>query len=186
MSSCATHKLIAQPPSKRRNSRKTVAAGITPSQESEIRTAFDMFMTPADPDVIPTNKVKMAMRALGLDTSNASEMSSILSTLDGEKTGSVKWEMFLQVMALKLEHDEEEGDKVSERRERELLRAFELFDSEGRGVITLSDLRRVARVLGEDCTDEDLQEMIDEAAVTRPGQVYLKDFEQVMQRAGVI
>lgn len=144
-----------------------------------------MFTSTTDPDTIPTNKVKMAMRALGLDTSNASELSSILSTLDGEKTGSVEWDMFLQVMALKLEHDEE-GDKAGERRQRELQRAFELFDSEGRGVITLSDLRRVARVLGEDCTDEDLQEMIDEAAVTRAGQVYLKDFEQVMQRAGVI
>ena len=53
-------------------------------------------------------------------------------------------------------------------------------------MITLSDLRRVARVLGEDCSEEDLQEMIDEAARTRAGQVFLKDFEQVMQRAGVL
>lgn len=113
-------------------------------------------------------------------------MSSILSTLDGEKTGSVEWDMFLQVMALKLAHDEESGDEATERRQREIARAFELFDSEGRGVITLSDLRRVARVLGEECSEEDLQEMIDEAAVTRAGQVYLKDFEQVMQRAGVL
>jgi len=145
-----------------------------------------MFTTPADPDIIPTNKVKTAMRALGLDTSSSSEMSSILSTLDGEKTGSVEWDTFLQVMALKVLHDEESGDEATERHQREIKRAFELFDSEGRGVITINDLRRIARVLGEDCTDEDLQEMIDEAAVTRPGQVFLKDFEQVMQRAGVL
>lgn len=145
-----------------------------------------MFTIPTDPDVMPTNKVKMAMRALGLDTSSSSEMSSILSTLDGEKTGLVEWEMFLQVMALKLVHDEESGDEATERRKREIQRAFELFDSEGRGVITLSELRRVARVLGEECSEEDLQEMIDEAAGTRAGQVYLKDFEEVMQRAGVL
>jgi Ca2+-binding EF-hand superfamily protein len=145
-----------------------------------------MFTTPADPDSIPTNKVKTAMRALGLDTSSSSEMSSILATLDGEKTGSVEWDTFLQVMALKVLHDEDSGDEANERRQREIQRAFELFDSEGRGVITLSDLKRIARVLGEDCSDEDLQEMIDEAAVTRPGQVFLKDFEQVMQRAGVL
>ena len=126
------------------------------------------------------------MRALGLDTTNSSEMSSILSTLDGEKTGEVEWEMFLQVMALKLTHDEDEGDAATERRQREIQRAFELFDSEGRGVITLGDLRRVARVLGEDVSEEDLQEMIDEAAGTRAGQVFLKDFEEVMQRAGVL
>ena len=145
-----------------------------------------MFTTPSDPDVIPTNKVKTTMRALGLDTSSSSEMSSILATLDGEKTGLVDWDTFLQVMALKVLHDEESGDEVTERRQREIRRAFELFDPDGRGVITLNELRRIARVLGEDCTDEDLQEMIDEAAVTRPGQVFLKDFEQVMQRAGVL
>jgi Ca2+-binding EF-hand superfamily protein len=145
-----------------------------------------MFITPSNPDVIPSSKVKTAMKALGLDTTNRSEVSSILSTLDGEKTGLVEWEMFLQVMALKMVHDEDSGDEATERRQREVARAFELFDSEGRGVITLSDLRRVARVLGEDCSEEDLQEMIDEAAGTRAGQVYMKDFEQVMQRAGVL
>lgn len=163
-----------------------MATGLTPSQEAEIRTAFNMFTSPADPDTIPTNKVKTAMRAIGLDTMSSSEMSSILSTLDSEKTGSVEWDMFLQVMALKLAHDEDSGDEATERRQREIQRAFELFDSEGRGVITLNDLRRVARVLGEECSEEDLQEMIDEAAGTRAGQVYLKDFEQVMRRAGVL
>lgn len=145
-----------------------------------------MFTTPADPDIIPTNKVKTAMRALRLDTSSSSEISYILSTLDGDKTGSVQWDTFLQVMALKVLHDEESGEEATERRQREIKRAFELFDSEGRGVITINDLRRIARILGEDCTDENLQEMIDEAAVTRPGHVFLKDFEQVMQRAGVL
>jgi Ca2+-binding EF-hand superfamily protein len=145
-----------------------------------------MFVSANDPDVIPTSKVKTAMRALGLNTSSSAEMSSILSTLDGEKKGSVEWHIFLEVMALKIAHSEDSGEEAEERRQREIKRAFELFDSEGRGVITLSDLRRVARVLGEDCSEEDLQEMIDEAAGTRPGQVYLKDFEDIMRRAGVL
>lgn len=145
-----------------------------------------MFVSTNDPDVIPTSKVKTAMRALGLNTSSSAEMSSILSTLDGEKKGSVEWHIFLEVMALKIAHGEDSGEEAEERRQREINRAFDLFDSEGRGVITLSDLRRVARVLGEDCSEEDLQEMIDEAAGTRPGQVYLKDFEEIMRRAGVL
>lgn len=145
-----------------------------------------MFTTASNPDIMPTNKVKTAMRALGLDTTSPSEMSTILSTLDDERTGSVEWNMFLEVMALKLAHEEESENEATTRRQREIGRAFELFDSEGRGVITLSDLRRVARVLGEDCSEEDLQEMIDEAANTRPGQVFLKDFEAIMLRAGVL
>ena len=92
----------------------------------------------------------------------------------------------LQVMALKLAHNEWCGDEVTERRPREISQAFELFNSEGQGVITLSDLRRVTKVLGEDCSEDNLQEMIHEAAGTRAGQVYLKDFEQVMYRTGVL
>ena len=107
-----------------------MATGLTPSQESEVRTAFDMFTSTADPNAIPTNKVKTAMRALGLDTTSSSEMTSILSTLDGEKTGSVEWDMFLQVIALKLAHDDS-GDEATQRRQREIQRAFELFDSDG-------------------------------------------------------
>ena len=145
-----------------------------------------MFTTTTDPNLIPTSKVKTAMQALGLEASSSSEMASMLSTLDGDKIGTVEWDTFLQVMALKLLHDEESGDEAVQRKEREIRRAFELFDSDGRGVITLSDLKRVARVLGEDCSEEELQEMIDEAAFTRIGHVYLKDFEKVMQRAGVL
>jgi Ca2+-binding EF-hand superfamily protein len=145
-----------------------------------------MFTTPSDPDLIPTNKVKTAMRALGLDTSSSSELQSILATLDGEHIGTVDWDTFVQVMGLKLLHDDESSEEANQRKEREVRRAFELFDSDGRGVITLADLRRVARVLGEDCSEQDLQEMIDEAASTRPGHVYLKDFEKIMKRTGVL
>jgi Ca2+-binding EF-hand superfamily protein len=170
---------------KKRQKGKAVDTGLTPSQESDIRTAFDMFTTPSTPATIPTSKVKTSMKALGLDVSSRSELTSILATLDPEKTGVVEWDMYLQVMALKVAHDEE-GDESEEMRQREIKRAFELFDGEGRGVITVGDLRRVARVLGEECSEEELQEMIDEAAQTRAGQVYMKDFEQVMRRAGVL
>lgn len=38
----------------------------------------------------------------------------------------------------------------------ELRRAFRLFDSEGRGKISLRDLRRVAKELGEALQDDEL------------------------------
>ncbi|ORY86355.1 hypothetical protein BCR37DRAFT_335108, partial [Protomyces lactucae-debilis] len=45
----------------------------------------------------------------------------------------------------------------------EVARAFALFDKDGTGRITIEDLRRVAEELGEDVTDEDLVDMLEEA-----------------------
>ena len=44
----------------------------------------------------------------------------------------------------------------------EIIRAFELFDEGGKGRITLQDLERVARELGEGLQQEELVAMIEE------------------------
>ena len=46
--------------------------------------------------------------------------------------------------------------------EEEILRAFDLFDEGGKGRITLQDLRRVARELGEGLQEDELVAMIEE------------------------
>ncbi len=58
----------------------------------------------------------------------------------------------------------------------EIKKAFELFDDEGKGKITLSDLKRVARELGEKISTHDLKQMITAADRSGTGQVSLEDF----------
>ena len=58
----------------------------------------------------------------------------------------------------------------------EILRAFRLFDAEDKGVITVEDLRRVAREIGEDISEEELASMIEEFDMNGKGGVGQDEF----------
>ena len=58
----------------------------------------------------------------------------------------------------------------------EILRAFALFDTEGKGSINLADLRRVARELGEGLQEEELVAMIEEFDMDGDGMISQEDF----------
>ena len=61
-------------------------------------------------------------------------------------------------------------------------KVFKLFDHERLGQISLRDLQKVARELGEMISDEELQEMIERADSDGDGQVTFEDFYSIMTK----
>merc|ERR1712107_677727 len=67
----------------------------------------------------------------------------------------------------------------------EINKAFKLFDDDNTGKVTFKNLKRVAKELGERLTDEDLQEMIDEADRDGDGEVNNEEFQRIMKKTNL-
>jgi centrin-1 len=72
-----------------------------------------------------------------------------------------------------------------------MIKAFKLFDDDGTGKISFKNLKRVARelgkflILGETMTDEELQEMIEEADRDGDGEIGEDDFIRIMKKSNL-
>ncbi|XP_053987845.1 uncharacterized protein LOC128890952 [Hylaeus anthracinus] len=147
---------------------------LTSEQKNDIKEAFDLF----DPDGtgrIATKELKVAIRALGFEP-RKEEMKKLIADIDPDGLGTLSFEEFLNLMSIKmLEKDTKE----------EVLKAFRLFDDDNTGKITFKNLKRVARELGENLTDEELQEMIDEADRDGDGEISQEEFLRIMKKTSL-
>ena len=64
----------------------------------------------------------------------------------------------------------------------EVLKVFKLFGDENKGSISLANLQRVVKELGEKLSDEELTEMIEEADSNGDGLVDQEDFMKIMKK----
>ena len=97
----------------------------------------------------------------------------MISDLDKNKSGSIDFEEFLDMMTARMSDKDTRED---------IAKVFRLFDDDTSGSITLRNLRRVAKELGETMTDEELQEMVDRADSNGDGAVSMDDFYNIMTK----
>ena len=62
----------------------------------------------------------------------------------------------------------------------EIIKAFQLFDSDNTGKISVKQLRKVAKDLGENLSDDELQAMIDEFDLDKDGMINQAEFIAIM------
>ncbi|KAM0754898.1 EF-hand [Meredithblackwellia eburnea MCA 4105] len=141
---------------------------LSPDQAAEIREAFELFDMDKD-GRIDYHELKVAMRALGFDLKKA-EVLKILRDASGDQT-FINFEQFHRTMEqMILDRDPME----------ELRRAFKLFDDDNTGRISVRNLKKVARDLGESLGDEELKAMIDEFDLDGDGEISEQEFINIM------
>ncbi|KAL9716674.1 Calcium-binding component of the spindle pole body (SPB) half-bridge [Leucoagaricus gongylophorus] len=144
---------------------------ISEEQKQEIKEAFELF--DADKDgLLDYHELKVAMRALGFDLKKAEVLKLLRDSEKGKDyQGMMDYDDFLRIMTERiLARDPME----------EIKRAFQLFDDDNTGKITLRNLRRVAKQFGDRLEDEELQAMIDEFDLDQDGEINEQEFFAIM------
>eukprot|EP01013_Petalomonas_cantuscygni_P021545 TRINITY_DN4091_c0_g1_i1.p2 TRINITY_DN4091_c0_g1~~TRINITY_DN4091_c0_g1_i1.p2 ORF type:complete len:179 (-),score=47.83 TRINITY_DN4091_c0_g1_i1:294-830(-) len=144
---------------------------LSEEQRQEVREAFELFDTDKN-GLIDVHETKVAMRALGFEVRKEDVLALVRDVGDSSDGGLVlNLQQFTEIMR----------EKIAERDPREeMAKAFHLFDDDGTGRISLKNLRRVARELGESLSDEELQAMIDEFDRDQDGEISQEEFLAIM------
>lgn len=147
---------------------------LTDEQKHDIKEAFDLFDS-ENAGSIDTKELKVAIRALGFEPKKE-EIKKMIAEIDKEGTGKVSFDDFLALMTVKMaEKDTKE----------EIMKAFKLFDDDETGKISFKNLKRVAKELGENLTDEELHEMIEEADRDGDGEINQDEFLRIMKKTSL-
>ncbi|KAF2449541.1 EF-hand [Karstenula rhodostoma CBS 690.94] len=165
---------------------QTALESLSEEQREEIQEAFNLFDLDKD-GYIDYHELKVAMKALGFDEPKQ-EILGILQTNGVQAAGQqasgskqkqpvgtyqspprwlLPFQSFQVIMAQRI---------VSRNPQDEINRAFDLFDGDGKGNITMQDLERVAKELGEGLQHEELQAMIDEFDMNGDGAISREEF----------
>ncbi|EAN99948.1 putative centrin [Trypanosoma cruzi] len=145
---------------------------LTDEQRQEIREAFELFDSDKN-GLIDVHEMKVSMRALGFDVKKDEvlRMMQDCAARDQHNQPLMDLAGFTDLMT----------ERFAQRDPRqEMIKAFQLFDENNTGKISLRSLRRVARELGENMTDEELQAMIDEFDTDQDGEINLDEFLAIM------
>jgi len=148
---------------------------LTEDQKQELRESFQLFDVEKKGS-IDLHELKVLMRALGFQVKKQDVVMYVHTIDPSNDTGSVDFTQFMDIMS----------DRYGERDpDEEIHKAFQLFDTDGSGTISFKNMRNIARELGENLSEDELQAMIDEFDRNQDGEISQQEFMYIMKTSSV-
>uniref|UniRef100_A0A1B0CSD7 EF-hand domain-containing protein n=1 Tax=Lutzomyia longipalpis TaxID=7200 RepID=A0A1B0CSD7_LUTLO len=138
-----------------------MADQLTEEQIAEFKEAFSLFDKDGD-GTITTKELGTVMRSLGQNPTEA-ELQDMINEVDADAFKTI-------------------ADQLTEEQIAEFKEAFSLFDKDGDGTITTKELGTVMRSLGQNPTEAELQDMINEVDADGNGTIDFPEFLTMMAR----
>ncbi|XP_064601550.1 calmodulin-beta-like isoform X1 [Liolophura sinensis] len=140
-----------------------------PCSDPEFREAFTMFDRDGD-GRITAKELGTVLRSLGQNPTEG-ELRDMINDVDIDGNGTIEFDEFLRMMAKRQSEVDEQKDITD---------AFKVFDRNGDGFISASELRHVMTTLGEQLSDDEVENMIKEADVDGDGMINYEEFIRMM------
>ncbi|ESR33297.1 hypothetical protein WN944_025840 [Citrus x changshan-huyou] len=146
---------------------------LTNEQIVEFKEAFCLFDKDGD-GCITVEELATVIRSLDQNPTEE-ELQDMINEVDSDRNGTIEFGEFLNLMAKKMKETDAEE---------ELKEAFKVFDKDQNGYISATELRHVMINLGEKLTDDEVEQMINEADLDGDGQVNYDEFVKMMMTIG--
>ena len=153
------------------NAKQYERPGLSTDEVEEIKEAFDIFDAEGS-GAIPISELLNAMKSLGFDTKNPA-IYRMVNDMDTDGSGQIDFDEFLDMMTARISDKNTKAD---------LDRVFKLFDEQRQGFISIENLAKIAKDLGEDISTEELKEIVQRADLNGNGKLDFDDFYAVMTK----
>jgi calmodulin len=134
-------------------------------KRAEFKEAFDLFDRNRN-GKISYVELGEIFRSVGQNPSEK-ELKEMIHEADGNEGGDLTYDRFILLMRKKMK----DTDTVDE-----LIEAFRLFDTEGKGLINILDLRQSLISMGEMLAPDEIDKIIQEADDDHDGYINYEEF----------
>lgn len=147
----------------------TNALGSLSTEDLEkFKQMFMMFDKDGD-GTVSTKELGAVMRSIGLYPTEE-ELEEMIDEADRDDSGTVDFHEFVNLMAKRETEKETEED---------LKQVFRVFDKDGNGYISTSEIKFVLTRLGINLSNDDLQEMVIEADINGDQMITFEEFRDI-------
>lgn len=122
---------------------------LTEEQLKDLQVAFSLF-DEKDLQVIPIQELRHLMRCVAYTPSDV-ELQAIYNEIDPDGSGELHLSDFLYIMSQRYANMTTED---------EIIGAFRVFDKEGTGKIAESEFRHIMKNMGEQMTDDEVDQIV--------------------------